>query len=89
MPTDKQRRDAQRRRHERQQQRRGQQEQVRRRRNLIFSIVGVLAVVGVVVGLLVATHGGDSTAGANVASADVDPVPTNPAAPASSSASSA
>jgi peptidyl-prolyl cis-trans isomerase B (cyclophilin B) len=59
MPTNKQRREASRRQLQRQLERRQEQEQRRRRNTLIASIVGTVALVGVIVGFVVATSGED------------------------------
>jgi peptidyl-prolyl cis-trans isomerase B (cyclophilin B) len=58
MPTERQRREAERRRMQRQLQRRREREAARRKRNLIISIIGTLAIIGVVIGIIVATNGG-------------------------------
>ena len=55
MPTERQRREAERRRLRRQLQRRAEREAQRRRLTLIASIVGTLVIIGVVVGVVVAT----------------------------------
>jgi peptidyl-prolyl cis-trans isomerase B (cyclophilin B) len=64
VPTSKQRREAERRRLQRQVQRRTEREQRRRRAALIISIVGTLAVAGLVIGLIAATSGDDTKSAA-------------------------
>jgi peptidyl-prolyl cis-trans isomerase B (cyclophilin B) len=59
VPSNKQRREASRRQLQRQIERRQLQEQRRRRTALIASIIGTIAVVGIVVGFIVATSGED------------------------------
>jgi peptidyl-prolyl cis-trans isomerase B (cyclophilin B) len=61
MPTDRQRRAAERRRLRRQLQRRAHRDAQRRRFALIASVVGTLAVIGIVIGVVVATSGDSST----------------------------
>jgi peptidyl-prolyl cis-trans isomerase B (cyclophilin B) len=56
MPTSKQRREAERRRLQRQLQRRSQREARRRKLTLVGSVLGTLAVIGVVIGFVVATN---------------------------------
>ena len=89
MPSSKQRREAERRRLQRQLRRRSQREARRKRLTVIVSVVGVLAVVGIVVGFLVATTGEGSPA----AHKSTTPVPSSTAptstAPASSTAAAA
>lgn len=84
MPSSKQRREAERRRLERQGQRRAQREVRRRRITLIASVVGALAVIGVVIGFVVANTGGNG--GAAAAST---PAPNTGAPSTSTSSSSA
>jgi peptidyl-prolyl cis-trans isomerase B (cyclophilin B) len=64
VPTEKQRRQAERRRLQRQMQRRRQREATRRRRTLVISIIGTIAVIGVVVGFIVATNNDDTKSAA-------------------------
>jgi peptidyl-prolyl cis-trans isomerase B (cyclophilin B) len=61
VPTERQRREAERRRLRRQLQRRAEREAQRRRLTLILSIVGTLAIIGVVVGVVIATSGDSSS----------------------------
>jgi peptidyl-prolyl cis-trans isomerase B (cyclophilin B) len=86
MPTSKQRREAERRRLQRQLQRRAQREARRRRAVGALSVVGVLAVIALVVGLIVITSKDDdkpSAGGKNSSSAAPSPTATTtaPAAP--------
>jgi peptidyl-prolyl cis-trans isomerase B (cyclophilin B) len=87
MPNSKQRREAERRRLQRQLQRRQQKETQRRRILAAISVLGVLAVVGVVVGFVVATSGEKSTASGS--SKSPSPTASSPTAPTSSASSSA
>jgi peptidyl-prolyl cis-trans isomerase B (cyclophilin B) len=61
VPTERQRREAERRRLRRQLQRRAEREAQRRRLTLILSIVGTLAIIGVVIGVVVATSNDSSS----------------------------
>ena len=84
MPTNKQRREAERRRLQRQLERRREREVRRRRVVLITSIVGTIAIIGIVVGFLVANSGGD---GGKKQAAKSSAAPSTPASsPASSGA---
>ncbi len=85
MPTEKQRRQAERRRVQRQLHRRRQREAARRRRLLIVSILGILAVIGLVVGFVVAT-GNDDTSPAAGKSTTSLPSSTAPSSPSPSPA---
>lgn len=84
MPSSKQRREAERRRLQRQGQRRAAQEVRRRRATLVVSIVGALAVLGVVVGFVVANTGNSSTP----SSSGSPSVTTSPSATTTPTASS-
>jgi peptidyl-prolyl cis-trans isomerase B (cyclophilin B) len=84
VPSDRQRREAERRRQARQQQNRAVRAARRRRINLIVSIVGALAVIAVVVVVIVATNNDKSTPAAKSTS----PTATSPA-PTTSASSSA
>ncbi len=81
MPTSKQRREAERRRLQRQLQRRVQREARRRKFTLAGSIVGTLAVIGIVIAFVVATNDDDKKTPAAGSTAS-----TTPSASASSSA---
>jgi peptidyl-prolyl cis-trans isomerase B (cyclophilin B) len=84
MPTNRQRREAERRRLERQLHRRAEREARRRRFALVASIAGALAVAGIVIGFVMATGAEDSS------TAGQSPTPSSsvPTSSASSSASS-
>jgi peptidyl-prolyl cis-trans isomerase B (cyclophilin B) len=82
MPTSKQRREAERRRLQRQLQRRTQRENRRRRTLTIVSVLGVLAVIALVIGLIVITSSDDKPS----ANAPKSPT-TSPSTSPSSSAS--
>ncbi len=85
MPTAKQRRAAERRRLQRQAQRRQQQSGRRRRLNVVLSVVGVVAIVGLVVTLISATNGSDSK---STTAKSTAPATASTSAAASTSASS-
>lgn len=84
MPTERHRRAAERRRLRRQSQRRAQREARRRRFALIASVVGTLAVIGLVIGVLVATSGDSSSNNANSSTS-----PTPSPSPTTSTSTSA
>lgn len=86
MPTNKQRREAERRRLQRQLQRRREREVRRRRITLISSIVGTVVVIGIVVGFLVATSNDDKK---STKAASKSAPSTSSTAPSSASASAA
>lgn len=78
MATSKQRRDAERRRLQRQLERRRDKHQARRRNNLIFSIVGTLLVIAVVLGLILGTSGADDPPERDAAKSPVAPTSAPP-----------
>jgi peptidyl-prolyl cis-trans isomerase B (cyclophilin B) len=89
VPTERQRREAERRRLRRQLQRRAEREAQRRRFALIASIVGTLMIIGVVIGVVVATSGdssskpkagGNNQFGSTSPTVSVSSTPTAPAA---------
>ncbi|WP_375475252.1 peptidylprolyl isomerase [uncultured Jatrophihabitans sp.] len=87
MPTDKQRRAAERRRLQRQLERRRERDIRRRRVTLVASIIGALAVIGVVVGFLIATGDDDKKPAAAkkpTTSSSASPSASSPAAPSTS-----
>jgi peptidyl-prolyl cis-trans isomerase B (cyclophilin B) len=86
MATNRQRRDAERRRLQRQLERRAQREARRRRLMLIGSIIGTLAVIGIVLGF-VATAGGNGNKAATAAG-NTSPAPS-PSTSASATAAAA
>lgn len=94
MPTNQQRREAERRRLQRQLEERRAREAARKRFTLIGSVVGTLVVIGVVIGVVLATTGGsdkknsagshDTITGAAsspAASPTTPPLPANPCTP--------
>jgi peptidyl-prolyl cis-trans isomerase B (cyclophilin B) len=81
VPTEKQRREAERRRLRRQQRRRAQREARRRRYAVIGSIVGTLVLIAIVVVVVVATNNDKSP---KPAGADTSPTPTGTATTAAS-----
>jgi peptidyl-prolyl cis-trans isomerase B (cyclophilin B) len=82
VPTNKQRRDAERRRLQRQSQRRRQRHAARKRVTLLISIVGALAVIAIVVGVVIATNHDSKTPAAGSGSV----ASSAPTVPASTSA---
>jgi peptidyl-prolyl cis-trans isomerase B (cyclophilin B) len=76
MPSSKQRRDAERRRLQRQLQRRAQRDTRRRRLMLVVSIIGTLAVIGIVIGFIAASGGGKEPSAAANTSPGVAPTPS-------------
>jgi peptidyl-prolyl cis-trans isomerase B (cyclophilin B) len=85
VPTNKQRREAERRRLQRQLQRRREREVQRRRFTLIASIVGTVVVIGIVIGFLVATNNDDKKPKQTAANSSTSPT-SAPSTGASSSA---